>query len=70
MTGRRLAQLFVASLAVVVAVGGEGCSNILDVGDYTLCGPVGAGGCGGGGGGLPGDDGGSDGPSPDSGDAR
>ncbi len=63
MTGRRFAQLLVASVALTLLLGG-GCANVIDLGDYTLCGPVGAGGCGGG----PGDAGDSDAP-PTDGDA-
>jgi hypothetical protein len=63
MTGRRFAQLLVASIALALLPGG-GCANVIDLGDYSLCGPVGAGGCGGAGGSA-GDDGGNDAPSTD-----
>jgi hypothetical protein len=67
MTGRRFAQILVASTALALLAAG-GCTNvILALSDYTLCGVGGAPGCGGGG---AGDDGGSDGPSTDGRTAR
>jgi hypothetical protein len=49
--------LLVASMVAGAALL-EGCTQILDLPEYTLCGPMGAGGCGGAGGGA--QDGGAD----------
>lgn len=40
--------LLVASMVVGPALAGGGCMVVLDLPEYTLCGPAGAGGCGGG----------------------
>jgi hypothetical protein len=59
MTGRRFALLLAPAIAtaLILTVGGGGCSDILELGDYSLCG---AGGTAAGGAGDC-DDGGSDG---------
>jgi hypothetical protein len=53
--------LVVASLLAGPALVGGGCNVVLDLPEYTLCGPRGQGGCGGAGGGDGGHDGGAQG---------
>jgi hypothetical protein len=60
MGSARPAALLVLILFASIVASTGACAGILGLGDDTLCGPAGAGGCGGASGG--GDDAGADGP--------